>query len=158
MSKMRREWGVLSLCDIVLNHTAKETDWIRQHPEATYNCTNCPHLRPAFLLDQCIMKLGMDVEEGKWVQKGVPKGEVSTEQQLQTCKALLYDHYLPQANVYEFFMMDTAAVLGKFEKRVMSLDPPSIWQAEDGHEGLRLIQDTEFKRLGCTVDIDLAVK
>ncbi len=42
---METEWGVLSLCDIVLNHTAKESKWIRAHPEATYNCNNCPHMR-----------------------------------------------------------------------------------------------------------------
>ncbi len=45
VKKMESDWGVLSLCDIVLNHSAKETVWMRDHPEATYNCNNCPHLR-----------------------------------------------------------------------------------------------------------------
>ena len=109
--KMETEWGVLSLCDIVLNHTAKESKWIRKHPEATYNCSNCPHmrcgggderpssslsfrlhiyiydalveLRPAFMLDQVMVRLSIDVSEGKWVERGIPKGEISTEEHLQ---------------------------------------------------------------------------
>ncbi len=54
--------------------------------------------------------------------------------------------------------MDTASVLEAFEKRVMTLDPPSNWQAKEEHDKLRLIQDPEYKRLGCSVDIDLAAK
>ena len=60
--------------------------------------------------------------------------------------------------IYEYFLMDTASVLEAFEKRVMTLDPPSNWQAKEKHDKLRLIQDPEYKRLGCSVDIDLAAK
>lgn len=47
--KMREEWGVASICDIVLNHTGNESPWLLEHPEATYSCYTCPHLRPAFM-------------------------------------------------------------------------------------------------------------
>ena len=32
---MREEWGMLSICDIVLNHTANETPWLQNYPEVT---------------------------------------------------------------------------------------------------------------------------
>ena len=56
VDSMRTEWGVLSICDIVLNHTANETPWLREHTEASYNLLNCPHLRPAFMLDRTIKR------------------------------------------------------------------------------------------------------
>ena len=32
---MREEWGMMSICDIVLNHTANETPWLQHYPEVT---------------------------------------------------------------------------------------------------------------------------
>ncbi len=57
VKKMRDEWNVLSICDIVLNHTANESDWIRAHPECSYNVNNSKHLRPAFLLDRVLYQV-----------------------------------------------------------------------------------------------------
>ena len=70
---MRDDWGILSICDIVLNHAANESKWLKDHPEATYNLANCPHLRPAFILDQMLARVSLDIQNGKWVKKGVPK-------------------------------------------------------------------------------------
>lgn len=73
IDKIRCEWGVLSICDIVLNHAANESPWLRDHPEATYNLVNCPHLRPAFLLDQMLARVTIDIQEGKWEKEGIPR-------------------------------------------------------------------------------------
>jgi hypothetical protein len=35
---------------------------------------NCPHLRPAFLLDRVFYYCTVDIEEGRWVEEGIPKG------------------------------------------------------------------------------------
>ena len=73
MSSVREEWGLVSICDIVLNHTANETPWLAEHPEATYNLVNSPHLRPAFILDRAVKRLARDIGEGAWVDRGIPR-------------------------------------------------------------------------------------
>ena len=34
LDKLREEYGLLGLIDVVLNHTADNTDWLQDHPEA----------------------------------------------------------------------------------------------------------------------------
>lgn len=49
-----REKGIVSLVDIVLNHTANNSSWIVDHPDATYNTDDCPHLWSAWVLDKAM--------------------------------------------------------------------------------------------------------
>ena len=49
---LKADHGVFTLCDIVLNHTAFNSEWIKEQPDSTYNCANSPHLRPACMLDR----------------------------------------------------------------------------------------------------------
>jgi glycogen debranching enzyme len=56
VNMMKEEWEVLSLTDLVFNHTANESPWIREHPECSFNLVNSPHLKPAYLLDRIIWR------------------------------------------------------------------------------------------------------
>ena len=55
----------MSIVDIVLNHTADNSSWINEHPEATYNTDVCPQLHTAWLLDNALTELTTDMIEGK---------------------------------------------------------------------------------------------
>ena len=72
VQKMQHNWDVLSLVDVVWNHTANSTKWIYDHPEAVYNLNNSPHLRPAFLLDRALWHLNEEIASGKWEHIGLP--------------------------------------------------------------------------------------
>ena len=85
---MRKDWKVLSIVDIVLNHTANESPWLRDHPECSYNCENSPHLRPAFLVDRLLWHFSCDVADGKWAERGVPP-ELCKEEHIQALGAIL---------------------------------------------------------------------
>lgn len=62
---MRQKYGMVSIIDIVLNHTANNSDWILVHPEAAYNTDDCPHLYSAWLLDYELKQFSDKYAEGK---------------------------------------------------------------------------------------------
>ena len=72
---------MLSLTDLVYNHTANESPWIKTHPECVFNLVNSPHLKPAFLLDRILWHLTIDVGEGRLEDKGLPP-QIKTEDHL----------------------------------------------------------------------------
>ncbi|KII87207.1 glycoside hydrolase family 13 protein [Plicaturopsis crispa FD-325 SS-3] len=52
----RDEYGLLSLTDVVLNHTANDSPWLSDHPEAGFSPSNTPHLAPALELDTAMIE------------------------------------------------------------------------------------------------------
>ncbi|KAA6394530.1 MAG: glycogen debranching enzyme [Streblomastix strix] len=55
--RLEKEYGVLSMVDVVWNHTSTDSPWVTAHPEATYNLRNSPHLRLAYEIDRAIIAL-----------------------------------------------------------------------------------------------------
>jgi len=82
VNKMSTDWKVLSLTDLVLNHSANDSKWLQEHPECGYNLCNSPHLKPAYLVDRILFHFNVEVTNGKWKHKGIP-AEVCEEQHLQ---------------------------------------------------------------------------
>ena len=73
---------ILSLSDIVLNHTANDSPWLKDYPESSYNLINSPHLRPAFLLDRLLHYVNVDVTQGNYAERGIPN-RIKTEKHVQ---------------------------------------------------------------------------
>jgi glycogen debranching enzyme len=105
VAKMRNEWEIASICDIVLNHTGNESLWLQDHPEATYSCSTCPHLRPAFLLDFMLTKVGEDVKKGMFEMLGCPS-VIECEDHIQALRHQIMTNYLPKINIHEFYQID----------------------------------------------------
>lgn len=111
--KMRDEWGMASICDIVLNHTGNESEWLLDHPEATYSCYTCPHLRPAFMLDILLAKIGEDVDRAQLEMVGVPS-VIDCEDHLQALRHQILTQYLPKINIHEFYQVDVERYFSMF--------------------------------------------
>ena len=60
-----RNKGIVSFVDIVLNHTANNSAWIVDHPDATYNTDDCPHLWSAWVLDKAMQDFSHDFSNKK---------------------------------------------------------------------------------------------
>ncbi|XP_058794874.1 glycogen debranching enzyme isoform X2 [Phymastichus coffea] len=155
MKKMREEWNTLSICDIVLNHTANESPFLVNYPECTYNCNNCPHLRPAYLLDAILFELTIRVSTGEWQHKGIPP-IVRTEEHLNSIRHALHTYFLPLAKIHELYTMNIDELVAEFVN-VARNQIPGENQA-DSNESISIIKDPEYRRLKATVDMPLALK
>jgi glycogen debranching enzyme len=60
VDNLKEEYGLLGIIDIVLNHTAGNSEWLLQHPEAAFNTNDCPHLTSAYVLDRAIADFSAD--------------------------------------------------------------------------------------------------
>jgi glycogen debranching enzyme len=56
LKSIKQKYGLLSMVDVVLNHTANNSEWLNDHPEAAYSPYNSPHLTPAEELDRALQE------------------------------------------------------------------------------------------------------
>lgn len=158
IQKMRDEWKMLCITDIVLNHTANESSWLKEHPEATYNCNNCPHLRPAYLLDRLLYHMTLEVAEGKWVNRGIPVA-IKEEKNVEAIKNALHNHFLPQVKLHEFYTLDVDKVVEEFRRKIAGhVSLTSKDGKEPKKDDLVIIQDPQYGRRTCSIDMNLAVR
>ncbi|TXT04967.1 hypothetical protein VHUM_03787 [Vanrija humicola] len=61
LERAKSKYGLGAITDVVLNHTAFDTPWLEDHPEAGYSPYNTPHLAPAVELEDAMLKLTDDL-------------------------------------------------------------------------------------------------
>ena len=59
---MERNHGLLGLTDVVWNHTANNSKWLENHPEAGYNAQTAPWLESALELDTALLEFGLRLD------------------------------------------------------------------------------------------------
>ena len=148
INEMKSEWKMLSIVDMVWNHTSFDTPWLFQHPDAGYNLVNSPHLRPAYVLDVALAQFSREVAEGKWVQQGL-QPEIRSEGDIENTKARLRDHVIPRLRLWEFFTVDIELIMGNFRTQVYHLNGGTRPRKEGR---LKIIQDPLYRRLRSSVD------
>ncbi|RLU17593.1 hypothetical protein DMN91_009829 [Ooceraea biroi] len=154
VNKIRTDWKMLSICDIVLNHTANESPFLLTHPECTYNCVNSPHLRPAYILDSMLVELTLQVAAGDWEFKGIPK-LIETEDHLNAVRHALHTYFLPSVRIHEMYTVNVnkkVAEFLEFARNCMPQKLPAIFQE------ISVIQSPNFGRLTSTVDMECALR
>ncbi|KZT59916.1 glycoside hydrolase family 133 protein [Calocera cornea HHB12733] len=95
----REEFGLLSMTDVVLNHTANSCKWLWDHPEAGYSPKNSPHLTPALELDDAIMRLSATL-----VSRSLPT-KVTSQQDVTTLVNALRDD-MRALNFWQYYVLD----------------------------------------------------
>lgn len=102
---LKNEYGLLGIIDIVLNHTAGNSEWLLEHPEAAYNTKDCPHLNSAYILDRAVADFSNDF----MLRRNVPECPfapyINNERDLQNVLKELYPR-LEKLKLQEYFLIN----------------------------------------------------
>ena len=100
VKKMESQYGLLSLTDVVWNHTANNSEWLQDHPEAGYSVKTAPHLEPALKLDSGLLDFS-----NKLGQLGYPTELTSTDDLLKIMEGVK-QHVISKIKLWEYYVCD----------------------------------------------------
>lgn len=156
VSEMQRDWSMLSVTDVVWNHTSKNSEWLTKYPESAFNLKNCPYLRPAYILDRAIYYLAINAGRGALTGNGIPS-IISSETDLQAIECFLLKTVIPKLKIWEFYQVDIDDCVNSF---VSAVNSSSLQQIKDTYslKTIDILQDMQFRRFKCNVDFAVAVQ
>lgn len=131
VSRMEKEYGLLTLTDVVWNHTAHNSKWLEEHPEAGYSVETAPWLESALELDTALLKFGEDLES-----LGLPTEFKSTED-LVTVMNAMRKQAVDGIRLWEFYAIDVKAD----KKKILD-----AWT--NGKTDPASIQSTDLRKFG----------
>lgn len=102
MRHARNKYGLGAVTDVVLNHTAHDSAWLEEHPEAGYSPHNTPHLTPAVVLEDAMYELTDNLKS-----RGLPT-VVKSEADLATLGKAIKEA-IDQINLWQYYTIDVAA-------------------------------------------------
>ena len=104
-----KDLNILSMTDIVFNHTANNSSWLREHPDAGYNQYTAPHLIAAIELDQTLLDFSKNLKN-----YGYPT-ILNNEDDLMKIMEGVKVHVLGSLKLWEFYVMDVKTLIKEFE-------------------------------------------
>ncbi|KAF9301462.1 hypothetical protein BGZ74_006694 [Mortierella antarctica] len=119
ISKIKKDYGALSLTDIVWNHTACNSEWLWDHPEAGYNLHNSPHLIPAFEVDSALLKFSAHVAD----PSSLFPADIKTEADLNTVLTALRQTVFADIKLWEFYVVNVIAAIADLKKEIETGTP-----------------------------------
>lgn len=100
VKNLEKNHSLLSLTDIVLNHTADNTKWLQEHPEAGYNLKTAPWLEAAYELDTKLLELSDRLES-----LGLPT-DLKSEDDLTTIVDAIKKEVIAELRLWEYYALD----------------------------------------------------
>lgn len=100
LRKIKDEYGMLSMMDVVLNHTAHSSEWLNVHPEAGYSPHNSPHLTPAEELDRALLAFSSNL-----ASFGLPT-DPKTKEDVKAIIEGVKKEVLAKLQLWQFYVID----------------------------------------------------
>lgn len=100
IKSMEEEHGLLGLTDVVFNHTANNSKWLEEHPEAGYNVETAPWLESALLLDEALLEYSDRLES-----LGLPTA-FNNASDLDRAVEGINEHVIDKIRLWEYFVCD----------------------------------------------------
>ena len=114
LKSMNEKYEIFGMTDIVWNHTACDSDWLIEHPEAGFNLENSPHLKVAFDLDESILSFSSILMTSVY---GI-SGELRDETDLLEMMKVFKDKHLPKTRLWEYFVINVSQSESNLEEFV----------------------------------------
>lgn len=150
VSRMEKEYGLLTLTDVVWNHTANNSKWLEQHPEAGYSVETAPWLEAALELDTALLNFSDDLES-----LGLPT-EFPTVDDLVRVMNSLREIVIDGIRLWEFYAIDVKAnaksvldswTAGKVDRAATELPGIKQFQTLSLKEQARVIRENGIPNL-----------
>ncbi|XP_058515908.1 uncharacterized protein LOC131479414, partial [Ochotona princeps] len=103
---LEQDLGLLSVTDLVLNHTANNSPWLFEHPESGYTLENSPWLRGAYELDCKIQDFNRRLVRGEFASKYGATRYIENEQQLKNVCRAFEEELLRPFDMHAWFLID----------------------------------------------------
>jgi hypothetical protein len=111
ITQLKSKYKLNCLVDIVLNHTALNSDWLQENPNSGFNLENSPHLNVSWELEKVIMDYSSRFSAKKVECKSAPY--INNENDLnELIKELSREIF--NKNFEEFFLISIEKVIGDF--------------------------------------------
>lgn len=104
---LEHELKLLSMTDIVFNHTANNSDWLKDHPEAGYSAKTAPHLKPAIDLDNALLEFSANMGA-----LGYPT-QLNSTSDLDRVMEGIKTNVFPAVRLWEYYVVDVEFIKKK---------------------------------------------
>lgn len=111
---LENDYGILSMTDIVFNHTANNSVWIRDHPDAGYNEKTAPHLIAAMELDSLLLQFSANMRQHGY------ETIIKDKHQLSKILDGIKIHVCGQLKLWQFYIVNVNEHLLKLEDHWLS--------------------------------------
>lgn len=142
VNKMEKEFNLLSMTDVVWNHTANNSKWLEEHPEAGYNVDTAPWLRSALELDSALLQYSKSLKK-----HGLPI-KISSLDDLSEIMDGVKTHVLGPLKLWQYYVVDvkrdTEAVLEAWMAGQANFPEGSF--SEAGIRGLDVVKGWSLKQ------------
>ncbi|KAA3676438.1 glycogen debranching enzyme [Paragonimus westermani] len=160
LQHLENDWSILSMADLVFNHTSNDSPWLHEHPECAYNVVNSPHLVPAYLLDFIVWRLTVETAAGNLADVGIPARLCNPSSEIPAMRSWL-NAQIQKAHLDEFFLADIPTIKQEFVSWLLSakssIDSTSFVSNTDSLV-LKVAGKRKGRRFGGMVDFKLARK
>lgn len=100
VSRMEKDFGLLSLTDVVWNHTANNSKWLEDHPEAGYSVATAPWLQAALELDDALLQFGKELDKHGY------SSTIEETSDLLTLLDGIKKHVVSEIRLWEYYIVD----------------------------------------------------
>lgn len=119
LKKLENDNQMFLITDVVWNHTARNSPWLSEHPEATYNLENSPYLLPSFIVDDALQKFSEGIINGDFLSDSITPN-ITTEADIKRIMNFLEHHLIPSLKLWEYYVVDVEEALEEFKAEIQN--------------------------------------